>query len=61
MRDYTSIGSVPCNEECQQVPYSDYGLMLRECKQYIEAIRKDVKGNIWLFRMRTNGVERKAA
>lgn len=24
-------------------------------------VRRDVKGNIWLFRMRTNGVERKAA
>lgn len=24
-------------------------------------VRRDVKGNIWLFRMRANGVERKAA
>ena len=42
MRDYINIGSVPSGEDCQQVPYSDYGLMLRECKQYIEAIRKVV-------------------
>ena len=24
-------------------------------------VRRDVKGNIWLFRMRVNGVEKKAA
>ena len=42
MRDFINIGSVPCDEDCQQVPYSDYDLMLRECKQYIDAIRKVV-------------------
>ena len=40
MRDYITIGSTPCNEDCQQVPYEDYNLAMRECKQFIEAIRK---------------------
>lgn len=40
MRDYINIGSTPCEESCEQVPYKDPGKAKRECLQYIEAIRK---------------------
>ena len=40
MRDYIEIGSTPCEETCQQVPYQDRELAMRECRQFVEAIRK---------------------
>ena len=42
MRDYIEIGSTPCEENCQQVPYQDHELAMREVRQFIEAIRKVV-------------------
>lgn len=39
--DYLSIGPVPPDEDCEQVgPNCDYDKMKRECKRYIEALRK---------------------
>ena len=40
MQDYLNIGSTPCDEDCQQVPYTNPELAMRESVQYIEAIRK---------------------
>lgn len=41
MRDYISIGSTPCDEECAQVGDSDYrSKAINECKRFIELIRK---------------------
>lgn len=40
MMDYLNIGSSPCDESCQQVPYTNPELARRELLAYIEAIRK---------------------
>ena len=40
MRDFLNIGPTPCDEDCEQVPYKNPDKAMRECKQYIEAIRK---------------------
>jgi hypothetical protein len=41
MKDYISIGSVPCNEDCAQVGQSDYmDKSRKECNRFIELIRK---------------------
>lgn len=41
MRDYISIGSSPCDEDCAQVGSDNFReKALKECRQYIEAIRK---------------------
>lgn len=40
MRDFLNIGCTPCEESCQQVPYTDPGLARRECLAFIKAIRK---------------------
>lgn len=40
MRDYLNIGSTPCEESCQQVPYQNLELARRELLAFIEAIRK---------------------
>ncbi len=40
MRDYLSVGSSPCNEECAQVGSVDYSEMARkECQRFIAEIR----------------------
>lgn len=42
MRDYISIGSAPCDEDCVQVdPKQDYiGPMKAECRRFMELIKK---------------------
>ncbi len=41
MRDYMTLGPVPCNEECEQLgPNYDPVHARAECKAYIEAIIK---------------------
>jgi len=41
MRDYLTIGSVPCEEECVQVGAENYYEESRkECKRFIELLRK---------------------
>lgn len=40
MRDFINIGSTPCEEDCQQVPYTNPELARKESLAFIEAIRK---------------------
>lgn len=41
MRDYLSIGSAPCDEECAQVGSPDYSTQARiECRAYMEQLRR---------------------
>ncbi len=42
MRDYVSIGSSPCEEECVQVSKTeDYIIAMKaECRRFLELIRK---------------------
>ena len=41
MRDYVSIGSTPCNEDCVQVGAEDYSRLSGiECGAFIDAIKK---------------------
>ena len=41
MKEYLTLGPVPCMESCAQVGDDDYqGQSVRECRAYIEAIRK---------------------
>ena len=43
MRDYTSIGPSPCDEECVQVGTPDYMALARpECQRFLELIRKEL-------------------
>lgn len=39
MREYIEIGSTPCEEKCQQVPYEDPELARLESLMFIKAIR----------------------
>lgn len=40
MRDYISIGSTPCNEDCAQVGDEGYSAKARaECARYIAALK----------------------
>jgi hypothetical protein len=42
MRDYISIGSSPCEEDCAQVGSPDYEKSSRkECKAYLNQIRRE--------------------
>lgn len=39
MRDYITIGSVPCDEDCAQVGDENYSVKAKaECRRYIEAL-----------------------
>jgi len=41
MRDYLTIGSAPCDEDCAQVGQSNYIWQARkECQRFIQLIRK---------------------
>jgi hypothetical protein len=41
MRDYLTIGSAPCDEDCAQVGQPNYIWQARkECQQFIQLIRK---------------------
>jgi hypothetical protein len=41
MRDYLTIGSAPCDEDCAQVGQPDYTWQARkECQRFIQLIRE---------------------
>jgi len=41
MRDYITLGPVPCEEKCEQVgPNCDYSQMTKECRVYINQLKR---------------------
>ena len=40
MRDFLTIGPVPSGEDCQQVPYTDPKLARKECRVFIDQLRR---------------------
>lgn len=40
MREYLTLGPVPCDEPCQQVPYEQPGLAKIECRVYIHQLKR---------------------
>jgi hypothetical protein len=41
MRDYLTIGSAPCDEDCAQVGHPNYTWQARqECQRFLQLIRK---------------------